>query len=77
MKLPNTAKTIETLSAKVEAVDMVDGLINRNFELEEIHAVLAPLLYALSMKLYTDETPVTLSKLVQDSIEWINRGEIQ
>ena len=73
-KLPDLASSIETLTAKTEAVDMVSGLIERNLELEEINDVLQPLLYALSIKIYTDDTPVSLFKLVEDSIKWINNG---
>ena len=77
MTLPNTTQTIETLQAKVEAVDMVDNLIKRNFELEEIHAVLQPLLYSLSMKLYPTDSPVSLGKLVEDAVKWIDEQYIE
>ena len=77
--MPDTAKVIETLQAKTEAVDMVDGLIRRNLELEEIFETIQPLLYALSVVLYKDDdSTVGLGKLVEDSVHWINgsKGEV-
>lgn len=72
-KLPNMAQTIETISAKVEAIDAVDGLITRNFELEDIFESLQPLLYSISVKLYgEDSSDVSLDKLVADAVTWID-----
>ena len=72
MTLPSTQISIETLQAKAEAVDMVDGLIKRNFELEEIFQCLQPLLYELSVTVYgDDDKDVSLAKLMEDSVTWI------
>jgi hypothetical protein len=76
-KLPAPGITFHSAQTQKEASDMVSGLIERNLELEEVHQALQPLLYALSTKLYTSDEPVTLSKLVEDSVEWINKGELQ
>ena len=72
-KLPDMGQTVEAISAKVEAIDAVDGLISRNFELEDIFEVLQPLLYSLSVKLYgEDSSDVSLNKLVADAVTWID-----
>ena len=66
-------QTVENISAKVEAIDAVDGLITRNFELEDIFEEIQPLLYSLSVKLYgEDSSDVSLSKLVYDAVTWID-----
>lgn len=71
-KLPSTERIIETLTAKTDAVDFVDNLLSRNIELEEIFQVLQPLLYELSLILYKDnDEPVSLSKLVAESVEYL------
>jgi hypothetical protein len=77
MKLPDIVTSFETIVAKQEAVDTVSRLIERNLELEQINEVLQPLLYALSLRLYTEDTPISLTQLVEDGIQWINKGEIQ
>ena len=72
-KLPDMGQTVENISAKVEAIDAVDGLITRNFELEDIFEEIQPLLYSLSVKLYgEDSSDVSLSKLVYDAVTWID-----
>ena len=72
-KLPDMGQTVEAISAKVEAIDAVDGLITRNFELEDIFEALQPLLYSLSVKLYgEDSSDVGLNKLVFDAVTWID-----
>lgn len=72
-KLPDMGQTVEAISAKVEAIDAVDGLISRNFELEDIFEALQPLLYSLSVKLYgEDSSDVSLNKLVADAVTWID-----
>lgn len=75
-KLPTLQQTFETLQAKKEAIDTVDRLIERNLELEEIFQVLQPLLYSLSVAIYGDDAePVSLAKLVEDSVNLINGRE--
>lgn len=76
MELPRSVLTVETLATKQEAIDTVDMLIKRNMELEQIHEMLQPLLYALSVRLYADnDEPVSLSKLIEDAVLWINPSE--
>jgi len=76
-KLPDTAETISLLQAKEEAHDVVTELLEKNIELQEIYNCLQPLLYSLSVKLYAeDDNTITLQKLVQDSVEWIDQGII-
>ena len=66
------ATMMKTLIAKTEAVTMVDELIKRNMELEEIYQLLQPLLYALSTKLYGDDnSPKTLHNIVEDTIKFL------
>jgi hypothetical protein len=72
MALPKMAVSVENIIAKQDAVDTVSFLIERNQELEEIYETLQPLLYALSVKLYEEGTPVSLSNIVADSIKFIN-----
>ena len=72
-KLPDTKSNVETLQAKVEAVDMVDGIIKRNMELEEIFQCLQPLLYALSIKMYgEDASPRDLGTMTADAVHYVN-----
>ena len=76
MMLPSTKTSIETLTAKVDAVEMVDGLIKRNMELEEIFQCLQPLLFALSTKLYAeDDSPRDLGSIVEDAVHFLNGTE--
>lgn len=77
-KMPTISETIEVLEAKQEAKDTVTGLIERNLELEEIFETLQPLLYALSVAVYgEDASDVSLGKLIEDSVAFINsrKGE--
>ena len=76
-KLPEMAESVSLLQAKQDAHDTVSGLIERNLELEQIFESLQPLLYALSVKLYAeDDKDISLQKLVQDSVQWIEDGTI-
>ena len=78
MKLPSTTSVMETLVAKQDAKDTVTGLIERNLELEEIFEALQPLLYALSVKLYADNTdPIGLNQLIEDSVKYLNVEDIK
>ena len=77
MSLPKTSNTVESLTAKTEteaeAIDTVAYLIDRNKELEEIQTALRPLLISLSASLYgVCDHPITLDKLIADSIAAIN-----
>lgn len=75
MKLPSNAETIQSITVRQDAHDTVTGLIERNLELEEIFETLQPLLYALSVKLYADNTePITLNKLIEDGVKLL-QGE--
>ena len=75
MKLPSTKVSIETLEAKQEAVDMVENLITRNMDLEDIFQVLQPLLYELSVKLYGDDaSEKSLQQIVEDGVKLL-KGE--
>jgi len=79
MKLPKTSEVVETLQAKVEASEMVDNLIRRNFDLEEIFHDIQPLLYELSVKLYGDNAEdISLQKLIEDSVAFLkgSKGEV-
>jgi len=76
-KLPDMKESVSLLKATQEAHDTVSGLIERNLELEQIFEALQPLLYSLSVKLYReDDKDISLQKLVQDSVEWIENGTI-
>jgi hypothetical protein len=71
-KLPMPQVTIESMTAKPEAVNLVDNLIKQNTELSAIYDELQPLLYELSLKLYGDNSnTVQLATLVADSIKLI------
>ena len=75
MILPDTQTSIETITAKPEAIEFADKLIKQNQELSDIYAVLQPLLYELSVRLYgEDGSTITLSKLVEDSIKFIKEN---
>lgn len=68
-KLPKSTDVVETLVAKADAVDTVDRLIKRNFELEEIFEALQPLLYQLSIKLYgDDDSPRSLQEIIDAGV---------
>lgn len=71
-KLPEPTFSIQSMTERKEAVDAVDGLIQRNLEMEQIFEDLQPLLYALSVKLYADDSStISLGKLIEDSVKWI------
>lgn len=73
-KLPEPKQTFGHLTTPIEAKETLDKILERNIELEEIFQVLQPLLYTLSVAVYGEENdqPVTLAKLVEDSIAVIN-----
>jgi hypothetical protein len=71
-KLPETTFSVQSITERKEAVDAVDGLIQRNLEMEQIFEDLQPLLYELSVKLYADDnSTISLAKLIEDSVKWI------
>lgn len=78
MKLPDPAKTIELLEAKIEARSTVDGMIKAYQEYEEIMKVIQPLLYEVSVFLYKDDdSEISLAKLVEDGVGYfksLNEG---
>ena len=79
MTLPKMAVSIENIVAKQDAVDLVDDLIKENKYLQDVFAAIQPLLFAMTEKLYKDnsgeEINVQLGQLVEDSVKWINEKE--
>lgn len=73
MSLPNTATSVEILQSKIDAEQMLNTIFARKQELEDYVAVVQPLLYCLSKKLYGDNAEtIMLDKLVSDSIKHID-----
>ncbi len=78
MKLPNMVTTMETLTAKVNAESMLDKLLTDAQFYKDFHDAVQPVLYALSTKLYgANSDPVSIAQMMQDSVDWINKGETQ
>jgi len=78
MSLPNTAETVHTLTASLEAKEMLEKMLERKQELENIFVDIQPLMYALSVKLYgTDDRTVMLKDLINDGIKYLNVEEVQ
>jgi hypothetical protein len=71
--LPNNKVTVETLSTKAEAHDVVEHLLDRNQQLEEIYLAIQPLLHAASVAVYGEDNhePVSLNELIEKAVEWI------
>jgi len=69
-----TGDIVENMRLEETAKPWVENFIERNTELEAINEILQPLLYELSLKLHPDGAPVSLHKLVEDSIKFI-KGE--
>jgi hypothetical protein len=78
MKLPNTVTTVETLQSKINAESMLDKLLTDAQFYKDFHDAVQPVLYALSVKLYgANSDPISIAELIEDSVDWINKGEIQ
>jgi hypothetical protein len=78
MKLPSNAETVQTMTATVEAREMLEKLLHRKQELENIFVEIQPLLLALSIKLYgTDDRQVMLADLINDGIKYLNVEDVQ
>ena len=77
--LPNATQTFQTLQASAEAKEILEHILERKQELEDMVQIIQPLLYTISVALYgeNDET-VPLDKLVFDAVAFINgrEGEI-
>lgn len=73
MTLPNNQTTIHTLQASDEAKEVLNRILERKQELEDMIVIIQPLLYTISVALYgeNDET-VQLDKLVTDAVNFIN-----
>tara|TARA_R110000868_G_scaffold6114_4_gene35320 strand:+ start:128 stop:376 length:249 start_codon:yes stop_codon:yes gene_type:complete len=70
------ASSVSSMTASIEAVEMVDNLLKRNTELEEIYDIIQPLLYELSLKVYKEDgATVTLYQLVEDSVKFLKGDE--
>jgi len=73
MKLPIAAETLQTLQAMPEAKEILNRLLERKQELEDMHAIIQPLLYTISLALYGEnDEAVALDKLVFDACAFIN-----
>jgi len=78
MSLPDTAETVQTITATPEARAMLEQLLQRKQELENIFVDIQPLLLALSVKLYgTDDRTVMLADLINDGIKYLNVEDVQ
>lgn len=72
-KLPESQTTIHSLTAGPEAKEILNNLLERKQELEDMFVVIQPLLYTISVALYgEDNSEVSLAKLVQDAVDLIN-----
>jgi hypothetical protein len=71
--MPDAAQTIHSLQASAEAKQILNNILERKQELEDIYNIIQPLLYTISVALYgeNDET-IQLQKLVTDAINHIN-----
>lgn len=71
--MPDAAQTIHSLQASVEAKQILNNILERKQELEDIYNIIQPLLYTISVALYGDDSDtVDLHKLVTDAINLIN-----
>jgi len=72
-KLPVASETLTTLQAMPEAKEVLERILERKQELEDMVQIIQPLLFTLSVALYgeNDET-VALDKLVFDAVSFIN-----
>lgn len=72
-KLPETANTIKTLDASEQALETLNNILERKQELEDMVAIIQPLLWAVSIKLYGEEdnSAVDLRKLVQEGCDML------
>jgi hypothetical protein len=78
MSLPETAQTVHTLQASEEAKTMLEELLRRKQELENIFVEIQPLFLALSIKLYgNDDRTVMLKDLINDGIRYLNVEDVQ
>jgi len=73
MKLPDTKTSVETLQSKLDAERVLATILERKQELEDYVAIVQPLLYTLSVKLYGDNSEtISLDKIISDGIKHIN-----
>lgn len=72
-KLPDMKESIHKLQAGPEAKEVLERILERKQELEDMVQIIQPLLYTISVALYgeNDET-VALDKLVFDACAFIN-----
>jgi hypothetical protein len=73
MSLPKIAETFRTLEASAEAKEVLERILERKQELEDMVQIIQPLLYTISLALYgEDDSDVSLDKLVTDAVNFIN-----
>ncbi len=72
-KLPDTVQAFKTLQASAEAKEVLERILERKQELEDMVAIIQPLLYTISVALYGDnDETIPLDKLVKDAVDLIN-----
>lgn len=73
MTLPDTKTSLHSLHASAEAKEILERILERKQELEDMVQVIQPLLYTISVALYGDDnSDISLAKLVQDAVDFIN-----
>lgn len=60
-----------TDTQKEDAIPYVEQFLQRNKELEDVLDVIQPLLRTLSERLYPNDEPVMLHRLIADGIDFI------
>lgn len=72
-KIQSTAESFRTLQASAEAKEVLDRILERKQELEDMITIIQPLLYTISLALYgDDDSDRSLSELVTDAVNFIN-----
>ena len=75
-KLPTIVESFKTLEASAEAKEVLERILERKQELEDMVQIIQPLLYTISLALYgDDDSDVSLDKLVTDAVNFINGTE--
>lgn len=75
-KMPDMKTSVHALSASAEAKEVLERILERKQELEDLVQVIQPLLYTISVALYGDDNAdVSLAKLVQDAVDLINHRQ--
>ena len=73
MSLPDNQETIHALQASEQAKQILNNILERKQELEDMVQIIQPLLYTISVALYGEnDEKVDLQKLVTDAVNFIN-----